>query len=264
MGGENWETRISEVKPNEIRLRGCRIDELMGAASFADAVWLAFTGDLPSPGVRRLIDAILVASIDHGVTPPSALAAMNAASTGASLSACVASGVLAINKWHGGAIEDAMEQFYAGVAEMEENGWNFNEAAAAFLDGLAEKGAKVMGYGHRIHTSDPRTAKIISLAVDAGLEGRYINLALAIEEELERRKGKKLPLNVDGAIAAALCEVGIPAGLANAFFIVARVPGLAAHAFEEMTTQKPMRKIDQSAAVYTGPPPRDLPDEFKK
>lgn len=259
MGNENWETQITDVKPGEIRLRGYQIDKLMGEATFSDAVWLALTGELPASGVRKLVGAILVAGIDHGVTPPSALAAINAASTGAPLNAAVASGVLAINRWHGGAIEDAMRQFYRGAAEMEAHGWNFNEAAVAYLDGVNEKGGKVMGYGHRVHLTDPRTAKIISLALDAGLEGRYVNFALAVEQELERRKGKKLPLNVDGAIAAALCELEIPSELANAFFIISRVPGLVAHAFEEMTTQKPMRKIDQSAAVYTGPPPRDLP-----
>lgn len=103
-----WQTAITEIKPNEIRLRGYRIDELMGRITFAQAIYLALTGALPSPEAGRLLDAILVSSIDHGATPPSTLAARTAASTGAPLNGAVAAGVLSINRHHGGAIEDCL------------------------------------------------------------------------------------------------------------------------------------------------------------
>lgn len=259
MGDNHWKTAITEVRPNELRLRGYRIDELMGGIGFAGAVWLAFTGELPQPGVERLIDAILVSSIDHGATPPSALAAMTAASTGAPLNASVATGVLAINKYHGGAIEDAMRMFYAGVSKMDEDGLTFDAAAADVLAALKSEGKRAMGYGHRIHTKDPRTARLFELAKEAKLTGKYLNLALAIAEAVEAKTGKPLPINVDGAIAAVLCELGIPAELANAFFIIARVPGLVAHAYEEAARQKPMRVVDPKDHEYDGPPARDLP-----
>ena len=103
-----WKTAITRVRPNEVRLRGYCIDDLMGQASFAQVVYLALKGELPSPAVGRLIDAMLVSSIDHGVTPPSTEAARVAASTGAPLNAAIAAGVLSINKHHGGAIYDSM------------------------------------------------------------------------------------------------------------------------------------------------------------
>ena len=87
---ETWKTAITQIKPNEIRLRGYRIDELMGEVSFAQAIYLALRGELPSPQIGRLIDAMLVSSIDHGVTPPSTQAARLTASTGAPLNAAVA------------------------------------------------------------------------------------------------------------------------------------------------------------------------------
>src|SRR3982751_3289822 len=101
-----WNTAVTRIEPNRVAVRGYDIAELMGRVSFGAAVYLILTGELPSPAVARLLDAILVSSIDHGATPPSALAARTVASTGASLSQSVAAGISAINKHHGGAIED--------------------------------------------------------------------------------------------------------------------------------------------------------------
>ncbi len=104
----HWKTAITKIAPNEIRLRGYRIDELMGTISFSQAIYLALTGKFPSPQVGRVLDAIFVASIDHGATPPSALAARTSASTGAPFNAAIAAGLLSINQHHGGAVEDCM------------------------------------------------------------------------------------------------------------------------------------------------------------
>jgi citrate synthase len=66
---------ITRIEPNKVAVRGYDIAELMGRVSFGAAVYLILTGELPSPAVARLMDAILVSSIDHGATPPSALRA---------------------------------------------------------------------------------------------------------------------------------------------------------------------------------------------
>src|SRR5919201_104602 len=105
-----WNTAVTRVEPNKVAVRGYNIAELMGCVSFGAAVYLILTSELPSPGIARLMDAILVSSIDHGATPPSALAARTTASTGASLSAAVAAGIMSINRHHGGAIEDCARQ----------------------------------------------------------------------------------------------------------------------------------------------------------
>src|SRR2546423_6794765 len=105
-----WNTAVTRVEPNRVAVRGYDIAELMGRVSFGAAAYLILTGEMPKPKVARLMDAILVSSIDHGATPPSALAARTAASTGASLSAAVAAGIMSINRHHGGAIEDWARQ----------------------------------------------------------------------------------------------------------------------------------------------------------
>jgi len=67
---DTWPTAITEIKPNEVRVRGYNIADLMGQVTYGQAVYLVLRGELPSPEVGQLMDAILVSSIDHGVTPP--------------------------------------------------------------------------------------------------------------------------------------------------------------------------------------------------
>jgi len=122
MSTNTWKTAITYIAPNEVRLRGYRIDELMGRVDFGQALYLLLRGELPDEKVGRLMTAILVSSIDHGPTPPSVVGARNAASTSAPLNACVAAGVLAINRSHGGAIEDCARTLQDVLREADREG----------------------------------------------------------------------------------------------------------------------------------------------
>src|SRR5213079_2761600 len=128
-----WNTGITRVEPNRVAVRGYNIAELMGRVSFGAAVYLIVTGELPSQAVARLMDAILVSSIDHGATPPSALAARTVASTGATLSASVAAGIMSINRHHGGAIEDCARQLKAIADRAARESISLDEAASRTL-----------------------------------------------------------------------------------------------------------------------------------
>ncbi|HID62300.1 MAG TPA: hypothetical protein EYP49_06115 [Anaerolineae bacterium] len=97
-----WQTGITRITPNEIQIRGYRLTELIGRVSFAEAVYLLFKGDLPTAEQARLLEAILLSVIDHGVTPPSTQAARTVVCTGAPLVSAVAAGILAISEYHGG------------------------------------------------------------------------------------------------------------------------------------------------------------------
>jgi citrate synthase len=257
MSDLHWQSGITEIKPNEVRLRGYRIDELMGAITFAQAIYLALFGELPPPEVGRLIDAMLVSSIDHGASPPSALTAHTVASTGAPLNAAVAAGVLAINRYHGGAIYDCMGVLQQIIAKADETGVSIPDAADHLIDDYRAQKKRIAGLGHRIHTADPRTARLFVLADEAGVSGRGVEAMQALAKGFAQR-GKSLPVNVDGAMAAILVDLNMPQALANAFFIMARVPGLVAHVYEEQTRHKPMRHIHPTDHDYDGPPARYL------
>jgi len=259
MSDLHWKTGITKIEPNKISLRGYPIDKLMGKISFSQAIYLALKGEFPSPEVGRLIDAIFVSSVDHGASPPSVLAARTVASTGAELHAAVAAGVLAISRFHGGAIEEGMQLFLKVEKRMKDKTQTEAQAAEAVLEEMKASGKRASGFGHRIHTRDPRTQKLFALAAELGFAGRYVGIARAVEAALLKQLGKSLPINVDGAIAALLCDLGIPPEIGNAFFIISRVPGLVAHIHEEKTRMKPMRKIDPEDFEYDGPPERKMP-----
>lgn len=264
-----WETKITEIRPDEIRIRGYRIEELMDKCRFSEGVYLLLTGELPPPGAGRLMDMMMVSCLDHGVTPPSALAARTAASTGAPYNGAIAAGILSINEHHGGAIENAMrmllalDEFLAGAgAEGSPGEGPPPEALQAFVGEYRKTRPRLPGFGHRIHRSDPRTVRLLGAAEEAGVAGRWVGLLMALAGTVEEATGTKVPVNVDGALAALLLELGIAPELANSFFILSRVPGLIAHVHEEKTCQKPMRRIDPENHRYTGEPGRDVPPKI--
>ena len=252
-----WNTSITRVEPNRVAVRGYDIAELMGRISFGAAVYLVLTGELPSPAVARLLDAILVSSIDHGATPPSALAARTVASTGATLSASVGAGIMSINRHHGGAIEDCARQLKAIADRASSESISMDEAASRALATMREAGERMSGFGHRLHTKDPRTARLFELAREAGVDGVHMQAARAVEKAFAEAK-KSLPINVDGAIGAILADLGMDPAAFNGIFMIARTPGLIAHVIEEQTREKPMRRIDPVNHGYEGPPSRSL------
>ncbi len=254
----HWKTSVTEVKPNSISVRGYPVDELMGKITFSQAIYLVLKGEMPSAEVGKLIDAVFVSSVDHGASPPSVLTARTVMSTGAELNSAVAAGVLAISRYHGGAIEEGMKLFSEIARRMDAKGLNEQDASQEVLLEMKEKNQRASGFGHRIHTQDPRTVKLFSLAKELGLAGRHIRIARAVEEVLARQIGRSLPINVDGAIAAVLCDLDIPSAIGNAFFIIARVPGLVAHVHEEKNRMKPMRKIHPQDYEYDGPKERKV------
>lgn len=260
MSDATWTTSITKIEPNRVSVRGYDIAELMDNISFGAAVYLILRGELPTPGIAKLMDAILVSSIDHGVTPPSALAARNAASTGATLSASVASGILAVNEFHGGAVEKCAIQLGHIHRRCEEHGGSLDQIAEVVLDEMKQNGERMSGFGHRIHSRDPRTDKLFELAAQAGVDGPHMQAASAVERVF-RAAGKHLPINVDGAIGAILADLDFDPNVLNGIFMIARSAGLVAHAHEEKTTQRPMRKIDATQHEYAGPSLRSIEEQ---
>jgi citrate synthase len=251
-----------EGKVKRLRRAGATVvdhfDDLTGRVSFAQTILLALTGELPSAAQARLVEAILVSSIDHGATPPSCQAARIVTSTGSPLNAALAAGLLAISKHHGGAIEDRMRLLTQAVRAGREARLAPAEQARSTVAAMKAQGRRLPGFGHRYHTADPRAIRLFSLAVDLGLAGEHPALAGALEEAVALDLGRRLPLNVDGAVVALLADLGLPPELGNAFFMVARLPGLAARVWEERSRMRPMRHLDARRHVYDGPPERKL------
>lgn len=263
--GDRWKSALTSIAPNAILIRGYAVDEMMGRLSFADAVYLLLMGELPTPTIGRMLNAVLVSSLDHGVTPPSTLAARNVATSGAPLKDCVAAGVLAFGPHHGGDIESCMRYLDRGLT-MIRGGDSVQQAAERIVDDCLKGGHTPPGFGHRFHTRDPRATRLFQLAMELELEGEHVHMIRAIERVLSTREdatGLHLPVNVDGAIAAISADLGFAYELGNAIFLISRLPGLIAHAHEERSRQTPMRQIDPKDHEYDGSAQRRLPEGRK-
>jgi len=254
-----WTTKITKVEPNHLVTKGYRQEDLIGNIPFPHVVYLLLKGELPSKEHGKMIDAILTACIDHGVTPPTAMASRVVASGGVSLPTAVAAGVLSIGDAHGGAIEKGAKFLQEGIFRMKEEGKTPEDMAKILVKESQEQGKRILGFGHRVHTSDPRTKRLFSLAEELRINGNNIALSKAIEVELEKSTGRKLPINVDGAIAAIISDMGFDWRLGKGFFLLGRVAGLTAQVYEEQTEQKPMRKMFDVDCDYDGPDERDIP-----
>ena len=250
-----WETKITRVKPNELLVRGYHLDELIGNISYAAGIYLMLRGELPSSGEERVINAILVASMDHGVTAPSAVSARTVASCGVPITTAIAAGILAIGDHHGGAGEKCMRFLQD---ELIEEVTDLSKLAKVIVEKTRKQKKRIPGFGHRFHTNDPRSMKLLEVAKETGISGKYVEFAQLIANELSIQSGRPLPLNVDGAIGALLADMGFPPELGKAFFAISRITGITTHILEEIKTQKPMRTIIPSDASYSGPNERSL------
>jgi citrate synthase len=251
-----WRTAIVNAADGRIRLRGFDITALMTRATFTDTLFLLHRSELPTPDERALLDAILIGVADHGAGAPSCAAARLAASGNRqSLSAAVAAGLLAVGDEHGGAGSLCMEVIAAGIALARRESLSLEEAAARTVAELRASGRRMPGLGHRVHSTDPRTKVLFDMARERNVAGDGITFIEAVEAAL-RAQGKTLPINIDGALAAVLHDLGFPPPFGKLVFFVGRMAGLTAEVAEEYAREKPMRI--RIPVEYDGPPPREF------
>lgn len=244
---KKWKTSISGIVDGEGHIHGYKITDLIEGVSFTDAIWLELKGELPTEKERAMLDAILISTIDNGLGPPSVTNARNSASSGNPMQAAVAAGVLGIGEFHGGAIEECARLLQMGMS------------ADKLIEKVLGSGDRIPGFGHKIYKDeDPRAKQIFEKAKSLGFFGEHCELTLAVEAQLEQKKGKKIPINVDGAIAAVTSDMGFDYRLGKGFFIIGRVVGLVAHIFEEGLREKPFRRVPDEEIEYDGVAQRKL------
>lgn len=258
LSGGFWRTGISQVQPNEIRVRGYDIAELIRHTTFGDVVYLLLKGQWPQRGEGQLVEAILVSTCDHSLAAPSADATRLVASCGVSLPSAVAAGILAIGKYHAGAIEGCARALLEALPEEETD---LAGAADRLVEVIRARDERLLGYGHPVHQKDPRVRPLFELAMDLELAVRWVPFAQEVERALQEQVGRPLPINVDGAIAALLLEMGLDWRVGKAFFLISRAAGLSAHYLEQVTKERPFKAAQYDEIIYDGPLPRDLPED---
>jgi len=236
-----WRTGIVDSRDGHIRIRGYEVPSLMTGRTFTDTIFLLHQARLPSDTERTLLDAILTGVADHGSGAPSCATARLALSGNRqSVSAAVAAGILAVGDDHGGAGMGCMEMIADGVARAKTQSQSLDATAQAMVSEARAAGRRLAGFGHRVHTVDPRTAILFDLARRDGIAGDGIAFVEAMERAIASIV-KPLPINIDGALAAVLHDMGFAPVFGRLVFIIGRVAGLTAEVAEELSREKPMR-----------------------
>jgi succinyl-CoA synthetase alpha subunit len=227
---------------------------------FSFAIYRAITGNLKvNEKHSRMIEAMIVACVDHGVTPPSAQATIIAASTRAPFEVAVAQGVGAITDVHGGAGAKAAGLFDECILKSKKEKTDVVQATRKIIKTYIEEGKRIEGLGHRLHTKDPRRDVLWNLASQTGIAAEHVNLSKMVSNIFEQVRGMTLPINVDGVIGAIVADMDLNPTMAKTFFIYGRIAGLSAHYFEEVGSQPRMRQINFSESIYKGKELRKIP-----
>ena len=253
---EPWRTAIVDSSDGHIRMRGYDVADLMTGKTFSDIIFLLHRGELPTPAERALLDAILVGVADHGSGAPSCAAARLALSGNRqSVSSAVAAGILAVGDDHGGAGLGCMELIAEGVARARTEQRSLADTARLMVTEARATGRRIPGFGHRVHHTDPRTAILFNLARQGGVAGDGVAFVEALEPAIAEVV-RPLPINIDGALAAVLHDMGFPPAFGRLVFIIGRTAGLTAEVAEELSREKPMRI--RVPVQYDGVAPRPI------
>ncbi|WP_322881491.1 citryl-CoA lyase [Pandoraea sputorum] len=264
-----WSTSIIDIHPGSINVRGYPIQALIGHVSFPQMIWLMLRGELPTDAQARLLEAALVASVDHGPHAPSIAISRIATSCGLPLNGAMASAINALDDVHGGAGQQAVELYQDIAQRLADSTAEVPDLADAVAEGIAAfneaHGKYLPGFGHRFHPVDPRATRLLAIVDDAVaqgvIDGHYAAIARGIEAHLKARKQKPVPMNIDGITAVIYAELGFAPELARGVFVLSRAVGILSHAWEQRgrgeRNKGPLPR--QLPYRYTGRPERELP-----
>ncbi len=258
-----WETAIckvvSEGDHEEIVVRGHRMSDLIGKLSFAEMMFVMLQGRLPSKPEARTLDALLVASIEHGIAPPSMIARCYA-SYGTSIQSAIAAGVNAFGDRMGGLGEQMarllVERLAPHLKSSAPSDALLQREAEKIVAQAAAAKTRVPGYGIPLHAMDPRAPKVLDVARREGVFGAYCRFGLEIEAAIARaRGGRTIPMNVDGVSAVVALDLGFDWRATRLFLITPRTVSFAAHYLEEQDQDTTWRHLPADQITYVGREP---------
>lgn len=219
-------TALCEATPEDIRLHGRSLpNELMGQVGFTELVFQHLTGERPTPGQVRLLDACLLAMMEHGLTPTAVTARLTYTSAPEALQGAVAAGLSSVGSLFAGTMDGCAALLQRIVA---------GEDAVELVAQERAAGRRVPGFGHPLHRPvDPRAVRLLAIANEEGLQGAYCRALADLEQAVLASASKPVPLNATGAIAAVLLDAGLQAHLLRGVALIARCAGLLGHIREE-------------------------------
>jgi citrate synthase len=259
----DWDTAISKVVSDgdteEIVVRGHRMSDLIGRIGFSEMMFLMLQGRLPAQAQARTLDALMVASMEHGIAPPSMIARCYA-SYGTSIQAAVGAGVTAFGDRMGGLGEQLAKLLWERLSSALANGVPSDAELRGIADTIVadaiQSKSRVPGYGIPLHATDPRAPLVLEVARAEGTFGPYCRLGMEIEDAIARQRGGKgVPMNLDGVSAVVALDLGFDWRATRLFLLTPRTVSFAAHYLEEQDQDTTWRHLPADQIRYTGREP---------
>ena len=226
---------------------GVRVDTNTGADSIGGHFLHMLHGKAPSELHEQVMHVSLILYAEHEFNA-STFAGRVCASTLSDIHSVVTGAIGTLRgPLHGGANEAAME--------MIQN-WKSPDEAEQEILGRLERKELIMGFGHAVYRErDPRNAIIKKWSEKLSKEvGDSVLYPVSVRCEEVMKREKNLFCNADFFHASAYHFMGIPTKLFTPIFVMSRLTGWAAHAFE----QRADNRLIRPSAEYTGPEHRKV------
>ena len=259
-------TSLGTSDTHHMRLLGEEVADLMGEVTFGELAYWLVAGRRPTPGQRRVFEAVLVALADHGFTPTAIAARLTFLSAPDSVQGAVAAGLLGGGSRFLGVTEDcALFLHEALAAGVPTDDAGFDALAREAMTARRAAGRLVPGLGHPIHKDgDPRTPVLFRIAEEEGVLGPHLRLFAAVGRMAPEVLGRALPLNGAGVCGAALADIDLSVEILRGFALLARTAGLVGHIAEEMRRPVGMDiylTVDRNAEFVDPEPSEPAPAE---
>jgi citrate synthase len=240
-----WQSSITEVGAGELSTYGVDQRTIIREFSFEETVFLVLKGRRPDSVERSMLRAVLVSTASHGITGQSTLAVIAAADCRSDfLHALMAGFSVGSGAVHLGATA-------ATMVELQQAGALSEADLARYVEQRLENGERISGFGHRFHNEDPRAREIFALAEELGFDGVHVTLARRMESLLRERTQKAL--NIAGANAAILLDLGFDPRIAQLFIVLGRSTMFAAAYLERLAkNQPPFQRIEVADVLGEG------------
>lgn len=241
-------TGICGYDADTILVRGRNlVTEVMGHYSFTELMLLQALGEEPTPLQVRIVDAVMVTIMEHGLVPSAVVTRLTHYGAPESFQGAVAAGLLGVGDRYAGTASECGAVLERIVAAPPD------ERPDRALEELRHYRAirrPVPGFGHPIHHgTDPRVERLLDIVREAGADGACIAAMYLLQDTLRRELGRPLVTNISAAMAAVMAEAGIPSGLMRGVVLTARCAGLVGHLFEEMQQPAAPAMWDASQAA---------------
>ncbi len=206
------------------------VEDLIGKKTFTEVMVMQILGRPVRPVDLRIVDAVLVTLMEHGLTPSAIATRVVYMSAPENLQGAVASGLMAVGSRFVGTMENC-----SGLLARIRQAADAPAEARAIAQEYRQSRHALPGFGHHLHKpDDPRAVKLLALAeAESDLPGDWLRALRLLADAIDQAYGKHITINATGAVAALLGEIGVPTALMRGFAVISRAAGLVSHVAEE-------------------------------